>query len=189
MTMTWLGEEFPDDAADVSDAGVRLHIEAWCWSNRRLLDGTIRKKDLPRFAFGDDTDIAVPELIRIGWWRDDSDTWQLLHGAQWQESRDQVEARKLRNRKAQGHRRGDHRWCDQDRSCRSVSDDSTDDTSADVSVATGKGWGGQGKALIEQPLTTVAGDSFERCSVCHSDEPVDGSGLCADCSRLRSGAA
>jgi len=50
MTWTKLGDEFSDAAAGLSSAAFRTHVEALCWSNRRLLDLIIPKASLKRFA-------------------------------------------------------------------------------------------------------------------------------------------
>lgn len=60
---TKLGDEAPDEYADLSDAAFRTHIEALCWSNRRLLDLRIPKRDLRRFAFSEGTEQAAKELV------------------------------------------------------------------------------------------------------------------------------
>jgi hypothetical protein len=79
--MTWVktGDEFVDDAADLSDAAVRTHMDALHWSARRLLDLHVPKRDLPRFAFSPDAGRAVDELVTVGWWLDKGSSWYLAY--------------------------------------------------------------------------------------------------------------
>ena len=72
---TKLGDEWSAEARDLSDAAYRTHVDALCWSNERLLDLRIPRRDLRRFAETADPDAAVKELIAAGWWRDDGDGW------------------------------------------------------------------------------------------------------------------
>lgn len=134
MTWTKLGDEFVDDAADISDAAVRTHVEALAWANRRLLDLLVPKRDLRRFAFSTDADKAVQELVAIGWWEDRDRYWFLGYRQEWQQTREQVESRRLSNLRAQWHRRGRHDLCDPGAKCLSAADTSADnaaDTAAD----------------------------------------------------------
>lgn len=121
MTWTKIGDEFPDDAADLTDAAVRTHIEAWAWSARRLLDLRIPKRDLRRFAFSADADTAAKELIEAGWWVDDGNTWHLAYRPEWQRTRAQEDHRKAQNAEAQQRKRrhdiGDHSTCLPGRRC------------------------------------------------------------------------
>jgi hypothetical protein len=123
MTWTKLGDEFADDAdtARLSDAAVRTHIDALVWSNRRLLDGRIPKKDLPRFAFSLDAEAAMKELETAGWWNDDGDAWELAHHPEWQQSRKTVEQlreeARERQERSRRHKRGDHSMCIRGRFC------------------------------------------------------------------------
>lgn len=135
--MTWskLGDELPDDAADLTDAAFRTHVEALCWSNRRLLDLTIPKRDLRRFAFSADADQGAKELTTAGWWTDNGDSWWVgaVH-PEWQRSKEQVLNRREQNATAQErrrrHRRGDHSLC-LDGNCLGLSADDTSDDARD----------------------------------------------------------
>jgi hypothetical protein len=116
MTWTKLGDEFTDEAAPLSDAAFRTHVEALCWSNRRLLDLVIPKTALRKFAETIDPAQAVKELVETGWWQDTGDAWWIgVHFAEWQ--RDRVQVEHLRQRKAQDQRRkrrhdlDDHSLC------------------------------------------------------------------------------
>lgn len=135
MMWTKLGDEAPDEYADLSDAAFRVHVEALCWSNRRLLDLRIPKRDLRRFAFSDEAEQAVKELVECSFWIDDGDAWHLAHRPEWQQSRDQVEHRRAQNAIAQErrrrHARSDHSLCIPDR-CKALSPaDTPDDALAD----------------------------------------------------------
>src|SRR4051812_17547972 len=77
MTWTKLGDEFPDEARDLSDAAFRTHVEALCWSNRRGLDLNIPKRDLKRFAETNQPERAVEDLLRAGWWEDSGEDWSI----------------------------------------------------------------------------------------------------------------
>jgi hypothetical protein len=116
MTWTKLGDEFPDDAADLSDAAFRTHVEALAWSNRRLLDLLVPKRDLRRFAFSDSADLVVPELIKAGWWEEHGEYWWIgCRYPQWQQDRAQVQDKRDRDaerqRRKRKHDRGDHAEC------------------------------------------------------------------------------
>jgi hypothetical protein len=142
--MTWVktGDEFVDDAADLSDAAVRTHLDALHWSARRLLDLHIPKRDLPRFAFSPDASRAVDELVAVGWWLDKGSTWYLAYRPEWQWSREQVERRRHQNAQAQErarrHKRGDHSLCLPDK-CPSAADTRGDSASDPA----GLGWVGE----------------------------------------------
>lgn len=182
---TKLGDEFVDDAADLSDAAVRTHVEATGWSNRRLLDLVIPKRDLRRFAFSAVADNAVAELVAAGWWEDLGDSWYLAYRPEWQQSREQVETRRETNLRAQWHRRGDHRKCDPLKcsalSAADTSDDARADTTVDNAADPGRVGSVSGQALYEQPPTKVepiTNDDLETCSHCGHREQLDDAGLC-----------
>jgi hypothetical protein len=138
MTWTKLGDEYPAETADMSDAAFRLHTLALCWSNWRLLDLTIPARDLRKFAFIESkpVDDAVDELVAAGWWqRIDSDTyWIGCRFSDWQ--RDKVQVEHNRERKAQDQRRkrrhdlDDHSLCIPGR-CKSLSPGDTPGDSPD----------------------------------------------------------
>lgn len=173
MAWTKLGDEFPDEAGDLSDAAVRTHVEGLCWSNRRLLEGRIPKRDLRRFAFCADESAAVAELVHVGWWTDQGDGWQIVHDLGQQLTAEQVmeerEASKVRihkwrndKRRQRAHVDGKHHLCSPG-NCAALRDvqvdtqvdtevDNTPDMSADSGVGAGQG---QGRAL-EDPAPTKA---------------------------------
>ena len=153
--MTWVktGDEFVDDAADLSDAAVRTHIDALHWSARRLLDLHIPKRDLPRFAFSPNAGAAVDELVTVGWWLDKGSTWYLAYRPEWQWSREQVERRRHQNAQAQErgrrHRRGDHSLCLPNK-CPSAADSAFDPV--------GLGWVGENALRKSNHSGTVTVD-------------------------------
>jgi hypothetical protein len=117
MTWTKLGDEFPPEARDLTDAEFRTHVEALIWSNERLLDLVVPKRDVRRFAESAEAESAIPGLIAKGWWEDSGDNWYVgLRFADWQEERTDAERRRemnaLRNRRYRKHRLGDHSVCD-----------------------------------------------------------------------------
>ena len=116
MTWTKLGDEHADAAADLSDAAWRTHVEALEWSNRRLFDLLIPKRDLRRFAFSLDAEKATDELVDAGWWQDCGESWWIgCRFPEWQQDRKQVEARRTadseRQLRRRRHQRGDHSLC------------------------------------------------------------------------------
>lgn len=134
MTWTKLGEEFPDEAADLSDAAFRLHVEALAWSNRRLLDQMVPKRDVRRFTFVQQADEAAAELVAAGWWQDCGKDWFIgVRFPEWQQDRDYIEHRRAANRATQRRKRkhdiGNHSLCVPGR-CKGLSSgDACDDTS------------------------------------------------------------
>lgn len=116
--MTWskFGEEFGDAARDLSDAAFRTHVEAVMWSNRRLLDLVIPRKDVKRFAETDSPDDAIAELVFTGWWQDVPDGWYIgCRFSEWQLESAVVEVRRdqaaQRQRRHRMHAAGDHSLC------------------------------------------------------------------------------
>lgn len=92
------------------------------WSNWRLLDLYIPKKDVRRFAEYDSPvslDVVTAGLVVKGWWRDDGDEWYvgLVH-PEWQRDADEVRTDRAkaaaRSRRHRRHRSGDHSLCTPD---------------------------------------------------------------------------
>lgn len=116
MTWTKLGDEFPAEARDLTDAEYRTHVDALGWSNFRLLDLAIPKRDLLRFAETADPEQAAKGLVSKGWWADAGDAWMIgmIH-PEWQLERSVVLKRRelaaLRQRRSRLHRAGDHSLC------------------------------------------------------------------------------
>jgi hypothetical protein len=116
VTWTKLGDEFSDEARDLTDAEYRTHSEALIWSNRRGLDLVIPKRDLKKFAESPDAETATEGLIAKDWWADEGDAWNVgLRFPEWQlESvviRQRKEANALRVRRSRMHKAGDHSIC------------------------------------------------------------------------------
>jgi hypothetical protein len=116
VTWTKLGDEFPDEARDLSDAEFRTHVEALCWSNRRGLDLLVPKRDLRRFAESPDAPGAAASLVARGWWEDRGGAWHVGgRFAEWQPGRVAIDERKVlareRQRRHRAHRAGDHSRC------------------------------------------------------------------------------
>jgi hypothetical protein len=116
MTWTKLGDEFGDEACGLTDAEFRTHVEALLWSNKRLLDLRIPKRDVKRFAESPDAEQAIKGLAAKGWWEDCGDAWFVgLCFPEWQREREQVLNRREQLRIAQDrgrkHKKGDHSLC------------------------------------------------------------------------------
>jgi hypothetical protein len=94
MTWTKLSDDFSDDCWTLSDAAFRLHTEALIWSNRKLLDCVIPKTDLVRFSPRAD---AAEELVAVGWWTENGQTYVIRHHASYQRSRADVVKLQQRN--------------------------------------------------------------------------------------------
>lgn len=155
---TKLGDEFPDEARELSDAAFRTHVEALCWSNRRLLDLVIEKRDLKRFAETDNPDAAVDELVDIGWWQDAGGAWFIgTRFSEWQRDRSQVEHRREQQALAQKRRRrhlvGDHSLCLSCTQPVESTDDATDDSTVDSTVEQADDPGRDGTGRVSD-LTT-----------------------------------
>lgn len=125
--MTWckLGAEFDDEcaAAGLSDAAYRTHVEAIGFLYRvERYDCRIPKHLIRRFAGSTAYDIAIKELVKIGYWREEDEAYFVMH------HRDVVrqslvaqQAKRSRDRTAQAKKRARQ---------------SQKDVSADVSAAT-----------------------------------------------------
>ncbi|MCA1675735.1 MAG: hypothetical protein LC799_27335 [Actinobacteria bacterium] len=178
MTWTKLGDEFGDAAADLSDAAVRLHVEALLWSNRLLLDLLVPVRDLRRFAFTDEADLAVAELLAAGWWEQRGTVWWIgCRWPEWQRDRVQVEHKRERDSAAQRRRRrhvlGDHSLCLAGH-CRALSAvESAHDSAHDP-----------GRVGSGRETPTPALEEKKTGAVVHGGSDTDNDGLvCADCGR------
>ena len=124
MWFAMLGAEMAYQGAELSDAAWRTHCEALIWSRQRTLDGSIPKRDLPRFAYSANAGEAVVELIEREWWEDRGEYWVLIFGMEWQVTKKQLEARRAADRKRQNRRRahadGDHTLCVDPDHCHAV---------------------------------------------------------------------
>jgi hypothetical protein len=105
--MTWAkyGAEYNDELANagVSDAAYRTHSEGIAWLY--LIEASrlrIPKNLVRRFAGSPDYELAIKELVDIGYWRDRNDAWEIIHHAG--VIRQSIEAQKQlreRNKRAQ----------------------------------------------------------------------------------------
>jgi hypothetical protein len=186
MPWTKIGDELPDEARELSDAAFRTHIEALCWSNRRLLDLAINKRDLKRFAETPHPERAAEELVDMGWWQDTGDAWWIgCRFADWQVDRVVIEHRRqlsaTTTRRNRLHKAGDHSMCSPQR-CDAARDRSRDESqpeSRDLSPGTGRdGTGNDHNGSLEGEQNTIA---CERCSSTPSRFDSAGRRLCRDC--------
>jgi hypothetical protein len=116
VTWTKLGDEYGIEARDLTDAEFRTHTEALVWSNYRLLDLHIPKRDVMRFAESAAAADAVEGLAVKGWWEDRGDSWYIgLRFADWQAEKADTDRRRelaaLRTRRWRKHKLGDHSLC------------------------------------------------------------------------------
>src|SRR4051794_25557102 len=79
--MTWakIGDEFPDQCRDLSDAAFRTHVEGLSWAMRRETGGWFDARDVRRFAESPHADMAVSELVACGWWSLDGEGYRIHH--------------------------------------------------------------------------------------------------------------
>lgn len=74
-----LSDDYHDQCADLSDAAYRTHTEALGWVMRRETGGYITDRDIRRFGESECAQMAVKELIRLGFWKSVDDGYQILH--------------------------------------------------------------------------------------------------------------
>jgi len=139
MTWTKLGDEFPAAARELTDAELRTHVEALCWSSLRLLDLHIPENDVRRFAESPDAADAVEGLAAKGWWEHRGDSWYIgLKFPEWQLERKVVEQRRNylaeAQRRSRLHKAGDHSMCIPGGKCPHVTRDSTVESTVDARV-------------------------------------------------------
>lgn len=158
MTWTKLSDDFSDDCWTLSDAAFRLHTEGLIWSNRKLLDLRLAKRDVRRWATHPE---AADELVREGYWTDEGDHYRIRHHGVYQRTREQVQRQQeanRRNRNSAKHPRPGRENHHQPRS-----DDSSDDLSNDSrDERDGTGQDRQGQ---ESDQELDVGANSERCSV------------------------
>ncbi|MEI7717716.1 MAG: hypothetical protein WCI78_16795 [Mycobacterium sp.] len=87
MTWTKLSDDFSDDCWLLTDAAWRLHVEGLLWSNRKLLDLVLSKDEMRLWAKRPET---ARELVEIGWWVDNGDSYTIVHHGRYQRSREAV---------------------------------------------------------------------------------------------------
>jgi hypothetical protein len=85
MTWTKTGDEFADDCAnvDLSDAAYRTHHEAISWLYRvERIDCRVPTRLVRRFAGSPHYELAIQELINLGWWRIAQQDYEIVHHAE-----------------------------------------------------------------------------------------------------------
>lgn len=178
MTWTKLGDEFPAAARELTDAELRTHVEALCWSSLRLLDLRIPKQDVRRFAESPDAAAAIDGLAAKGWWKDLGDEWDIgLKFADWQQERRQVEHRRTylaeAQRRSRAHRAGDHSLCLPN--CPEVTRDGTRNSTVDSTVDSTRDPGRVGSGTTYPPdppaVQNQGQDQIQNHSVANSQKP------------------
>jgi hypothetical protein len=105
MTWTKLPTSYSDDlaSAGLTDAAYRTHTEAIQWLYHcEIRTGRIPKHIVRRFASSPDYEQAIKDLLALGYWADDVDTYTLIqHAAVIAESLEAQESRKASNKRAQ----------------------------------------------------------------------------------------
>lgn len=102
MTWTKLSDDYADHCWTLSDKAFRLHTEALCWSNRKLLDCVIDKGGPWTWAKYPE---AAAELVAAGYWKDGGDHYRIIDHSEYQRSRTAVLKQRDANR-ANGQRGG-----------------------------------------------------------------------------------
>ena len=131
MTWTKTGSEFPDDAYNVelSDAAYRTHHEAITYLFKlERTDCYIRTDEVRRFAGSPHVEMAVTELVNLGWWRVQGQGYEVAHHGDVIRSGITAQAKK-RDR----NKRNQQAWRD-----RQVSAHESDDVSAHADRQTDK---------------------------------------------------
>ena len=108
MTWTKLSDDYADDCARVtlSDAAFRTHTEGLIWTMRRETGGYIEAREVKRFAESPHAEMAVAELVALGWWVIDGQGYRIEHHMEHQPEPDVIEARrKLSAERQKRHRR------------------------------------------------------------------------------------
>jgi hypothetical protein len=82
VTWTKTGAEFPDDAyhVELSDAAYRTHHEAVTYLYKiERTDCYIRTDEVRRFAGSPHAEMAVTDLVNVGWWRVKGQGYEVVH--------------------------------------------------------------------------------------------------------------
>jgi hypothetical protein len=192
MTWTRLGDEFGPETRDLTDAEFRLHVEALLWSNYRLLDLVIPKRDLKRFAETDDFDSAAKGLVAAGWWKDRGEEWYVgCRFPEWQFSSEEVAADRdraaLRMKRLRWHRKNDHSLCTAP-ACKDIDVRANVPANVPPSVLGRVGSGRVGSGRGPSPTDTDPGPPGSGDGVGHGGEPCahgtpGGAARCALCRR------
>jgi hypothetical protein len=106
MTWTKLSDDFTDQCADLSDAAFRTHVEALVWTMRRETGGYLTMRDVRRMAESPHAEMAVEELVNVGWWSVERQGYRINHHMEHQPEPDVIEARRnLAAERQKRHRR------------------------------------------------------------------------------------
>jgi hypothetical protein len=172
--MTWLklSDDFVDDCAavDLSDAAFRTHVQGLSWSNRRLTNGQISALALRRLADTRDPNVAVQELVNVGFWVKVEDGWQIVHHMEHQPSREEVETK--RREAAERQRKSRSKRKDAKSGVLPITADVTRDNTRDPG-RDGTGLVGSGLARrqlegIVEHLALPSADNFEVGDTCQA---------------------
>jgi hypothetical protein len=105
MTWTKLPNSYSDDlaSAGLTDAAYRTNTEAIQWLYHcEIRTGRIPKHIVRRFASSPDYEQAIKDLLALGYWADDVDTYTLIeYSTVITESLEAQESRKASNKRAQ----------------------------------------------------------------------------------------
>lgn len=106
MTWTKLSDDFGDSCSTLSDAAFRTHVEALIWTMRRETGGFITMRDVRRFAESPHAEMAVTELVAVGWWSVDGQGYRIHHHMEHQPEPDLIaKRRELTTERVRKHRR------------------------------------------------------------------------------------
>jgi hypothetical protein len=94
MTWTKLSDDFTDDCHSLSDAAFRTHVEALIWTMRRETGGYITAHDIRRFAESPHAEMAVSELVAVGWWEIEGQGYRIRHHMEHQPEPDLIAKRR-----------------------------------------------------------------------------------------------
>jgi hypothetical protein len=96
MTWTKLAETFADDCetAGLSADAFRLHVEALCWTMRRVSGGRLTTRDVRRLSTSEHTTAAVDELLAVGFWVAVGDGYLIRHHMEHQPEPDLIHKRR-----------------------------------------------------------------------------------------------
>ena len=96
--LSWirLDDNFPDHpkVITLSDKAFRVYISGLCYSSRYLTDGFLADPVVNRL----DGVLSAEELVLVGLWSRRENGWEIASYAEYQTSKEQVEAAKARNR-------------------------------------------------------------------------------------------
>lgn len=106
MTWTKLSDDFADDCANLSDAAFRTHVEALIWTMRRETGGYLTIRDVRRCAESPHAEMAVTELVNVGWWTVEAQGYLIRHHMEHQPEPDLIaKRRELTADRVRKHRR------------------------------------------------------------------------------------